>query len=79
MDEYNISAKVVKEDESKEDESKKLGQEPTEFEVNILKVADQEKFCIDATVLKGDKFKFTEQFSDLKKFFGGHANATLAE
>ncbi len=79
VDEYNISAKVVKEDESKEDESKKLGQEPTEFEVNILKVADQEKFCVDATVLKGDKFKFTEQFSDLKKFFGGHANATLAE
>jgi len=50
-------------------------EETVEFLVNILKVPDQEKHCIEATVLKGDKFKFSQQFKDLKKYFGGHANS----
>lgn len=77
-DEYSLSAKVVKEEEEKADgESDKPVAEPTEFIVSILKVPDQDKHCIDATVLKGDKFKFTQQFNDLKRFFGGHANTAL--
>ncbi|CAI2363208.1 unnamed protein product [Moneuplotes crassus] len=78
-DEYSISAKVVKEEEEKEEKKESVKEEPIEFLVNILKVPEQEKHCIDATVIKGNKFNFTDQFRDLKKFFGGHANATLAD
>ena len=68
---YSISAKVMKEATEEEPIV-----EPVEFLVNILKVPDQEKHCVEATVLKGDKFKFSEQFLDLKKYFGGHANSS---
>uniref|UniRef100_A0A7S3KR25 Uncharacterized protein n=1 Tax=Euplotes crassus TaxID=5936 RepID=A0A7S3KR25_EUPCR len=50
-----------------------------EFLVNILKVPDQDKHCIDGILLKGNKFEFTDIFRDLKKFFGGHANAALSD
>jgi hypothetical protein len=42
----------------------------------LLQVPGQEKYCIEGTALKGSKFQFSEQFKNLKKFFGGHANST---
>lgn len=46
------------------------------FMINILKVEDQDKYCVEGVVLKGDTFEFTDVFKQMKAFFGGHANAS---
>lgn len=47
-----------------------------QFMINILKVEDQDKYCIEGTLLQGDIFEFTEIFKKMKAYFGGHANAS---
>lgn len=54
----------------------KAGETPVEFSVSVLKVDDDKK-CIEVVKDNGDKFEFYEVYTNLKKFFGGHANATL--
>lgn len=71
-DEYSVTAKLVR--ESTDNQSQES--EPIQFTVNILKVEEEDKHCVEAIVLKGDKFEFSEVFRQMKAFFGGHANAS---
>ena len=47
--------------------------------MSILKVEDQDKHCVEAVVLKGDTFKFGEEFKSMQRFFAGHVNSTEGE
>lgn len=75
-DEYSVSAKLVPDVDESNDESSKS---QLKFEVNILKVEDQDKYCVEATVLEGNQFEFSKVFMQMKSFFAGHANATETE
>lgn len=46
------------------------------FMVNILKVEGENKHCIEAVKLNGDRFVFNDIYNKMKSFFGGHSNAT---
>ena len=50
-----------------------------DMRVNILKVKDQSKHCIQVIRNSGDIFAFSEIFEEIKKFFGGHVNATYVD
>ncbi|CAI2365107.1 unnamed protein product [Moneuplotes crassus] len=79
--EYSVSTEIVDTDE--EEKERLSTDEPSlnagEYMVHILKVPDQEKHYVEGILLEGDKFKFTENFNQLKQYFGGHINATLAD
>ena len=47
-----------------------------QMEVDILKVPDQEKYCIEVSRKNGDIFLFNKIYKQLKQFYGGHVNAT---
>lgn len=47
---------------------------PIEFTINILKVPESEKHCIEGFIIKGDQFHFSNIFKTMKEYFGGHAN-----
>lgn len=51
-------------------------EQPVTLRVNILKV-DEEKHCVEVIKEKGDRFAFSHAYNEIKKFFGGHANATI--
>lgn len=63
-EEYRTSLVIKNDDES------------VELSVSVLKI-DENKKCIEVIKEKGDKFEFYEAYKKIKKFFGGHANATL--
>lgn len=46
------------------------------LQVNILKV-DDDKNCIEALKLEGDRFQFNKTYHELKSYFGGHVNTTM--
>lgn len=66
-EEYAVTAKILKDDSI------------TSIVVNILKVEDQEKYCVEAYKTDGDGFLFIDVYSKLKMFFGGHVNTTFTE
>jgi hypothetical protein len=45
--------------------------------VSILKVPDEDKYCVEAILEEGDKVLFNSLFEDMKGFFGGHVNTTV--
>jgi serine/threonine protein kinase len=44
--------------------------------VKILKVSEEEKYCVQAIKLDGNNFAFHKVYRQLREFYGGHANAT---
>lgn len=51
-------------------EESKLG-----MKILILKVKDEDKYCVEFSKTEGDIFQFNEQFHIAKEYFGGHVNA----
>lgn len=43
--------------------------ENVKIHVNILDVEDEGKRCVEVVKLKGDRFKFSQAYDSLKKFF----------
>lgn len=52
-----------------------IDEAPITLKVSILKV-DEEKHCVEVSKENGERFGFSKAFSDILKYFGGHANAT---
>ena len=46
------------------------------IQANILKVADEDKHCVEFVKTSGHKVSFNEYYSVVKQYFGGHVNAT---
>lgn len=67
-DEYSVTLSYLADDEAK-----------ISMVVNILKLEDNDKYCIEAIKVSGDYFKFNSLFEQLKKFFGGHVNSTESD
>jgi len=63
-DEYSAKLNVLEEDTK------------IALTVNILKVEDQDKYCVEVVKNSGDRFIFNGIYNKLKAFFGGHANST---
>lgn len=44
-------------------------------QINILN-AGEDKHCIEAVKLSGDRFQFNDIYREMKSFFGGHVNSS---
>ena len=53
----------------------KSGENVVKVIINVLKVSE-DKHCVEVVKEDGDKFAFLDLYQEIKKFFGGHANAT---
>jgi serine/threonine protein kinase len=42
---------------------------------SILKVPDEDKYCVDFHRYQGDNFLFSQLYNQIIQYFGGHANA----
>ena len=62
-EEYSVIMSIIEEGDNK-----------VVMTVNILRVQDQDKFCIEAIKNSGDVFVFNKLYEKLKIFFGGHVN-----
>jgi serine/threonine protein kinase len=62
-DEYSGKLNVLEEDQK------------ISLTVNILKVDEENKYCVEVVKNSGDRFVFNGIYNKLKAFFGGHANA----
>ena len=71
-----ISRKIEGVEESEESEDEPIF-ETFKFNVNVLKVPDQEIHCVEGVILQGEKFGFSDEFNKMKAFFGGHADTSL--
>jgi hypothetical protein len=49
------------------------------FGINIIRVPETDKHCIEGFVLEGDKLEFNKIFWEMKGHFGGHANTNHVE
>lgn len=63
--EYSLSMKIVQKTEE------------LELTVNILKVPDEEKYCVEVLHNTGNRLWFNKVYKNLKGFFAGHNNAVL--
>lgn len=64
-EEYSLTMNVADESENR-----------VRVQVNILSMGE-DKHCIEAVKLSGDRFQFNDIYKEMKSFFGGHANTTI--
>lgn len=72
--EYTALAKMVEPGTNSSETLSKL-----EICVNILKVPEKEKHCIEVVLLKGDRLKFNDVFKTMKEYYAGIVNASDEE
>lgn len=50
---------------------------PVSLSIEILKVEDEDKYCVEFWKKKGDYLEFARLVNDARSYFAGHVNATL--
>ncbi len=64
-DEYSVIMNIADDNEQR-----------VRLQVSIMDAGD-DKHCIEAIKLIGDRFQFNDIYKEIKSFFGGHVNTTL--
>lgn len=73
---YTVDISVLVEaNDGENSETKNQEMEKVKMMVSILKVPDQDKHCVEAVLVEGDRFKFNKLYQRMRAYFGGHSNA----